>query len=180
MRIIAGQYKGRKLVTAKGEWLRPTSDRNREFIFSYLGALVQEATVLDLFAGTGGLGIEALSRGARSAVFVDHSIQAVELIRKNLVWVAQPTEVFRMEARSFLQKTATPVDLLFADPPYRFDSFDEIMRLILDRRLLTEQGLLIYESGARNPLPAVPGFYEKKQKGLGDTRVLFYGIRYED
>ncbi len=180
MRIIAGQYKGRKLITAKGEWLRPTSDRNREFIFSYLGPLVHDAQVLDLFAGTGGLGIEALSRGARSAAFVDHSIQAVELIRKNPVWVVQPTQVFRMEARIFLQKTATPVDLLFADPPYRFDAFDEIMRLIFDRRLLTEKGLLIYESGSRNPLPLVSGFYEKKQKRLGDTRVLFYGIRYED
>lgn len=80
MRVISGAFKGRRLHTPKGDWLRPTSDRTREFIFSYLGNYVPNSRVLDLFAGTGGLGIEALSRGAAQATFVDVSAQAVTII----------------------------------------------------------------------------------------------------
>jgi 16S rRNA (guanine966-N2)-methyltransferase len=175
MRIIAGLYKGRRLASAKGDWLRPTSDRNREFIFSWLGNLVENARVLDLFAGTGSVGIEALSRGADSAIFVDESLQAIEVIKKNLAMIDRTAPTIKQPVQAFLKGNVQPQDLVFADPPYRYAHFIEIMHLLAERSWLAENGLLIYEAGSRTPVPQIPALQVIKQKIMGDTAVTVYG-----
>ncbi len=122
MRVIAGVYGGRRLAAPPGDATRPTSDRVREALFGVLGTTVQGARVLDLFAGSGALGIEALSRGAASAVFVDSAPRAIAAIRANLAALGIDADVHRIEARAWLRAAsarADAYDLVFLDPPYR-------------------------------------------------------------
>jgi 16S rRNA (guanine(966)-N(2))-methyltransferase RsmD len=122
MRVVAGTYGGRRLTAPPGTETRPTSDRVREALFSILGASTHDARVLDLFAGSGALGIEALSRGARSAVFVDAAPKAIDAITANLATLAIEADVRRLPARAALRAAsarAEAYDLVFLDPPYR-------------------------------------------------------------
>ncbi len=179
MRVISGAFKGRRLHTPKGDWLRPTSDRTREFIFSYLGNYVPNSMVLDLFAGTGALGIEALSRGATQATFVDVSAQAVAIIHKNLELVQHHTEVYRREAMTFVRETRCTYDLIFADPPYRYSEGAGLLLAVRSQQILNAQGLCIFETSSRQPLPVVAGFRLLKEKLLGDTAIFFYEIAHD-
>ena len=122
MRVVAGAYGGRRLAAPDGSATRPTSDRVREALFSVLGTSVQDARVLDLFAGSGALGIEALSRGAASAVFVDRAPRAISAVRANLAALGIDADVRRIEARAWLRTAparSEAYDLVFLDPPYR-------------------------------------------------------------
>ena len=122
MRIVAGRFKGRRLVAPSGKATRPTSDRVRESLFGVIGASVEGARVLDLFAGSGALGLEALSRGAAAAVLVDRSPRAIAAIRANLETLGVDADVRLMEARAALRTAAArreAYDLVFVDPPYR-------------------------------------------------------------
>lgn len=122
MRIVAGQFGGRRLVAPPGDATRPTSDRVREALFSVLGTGVEGAHVLDLYAGSGALGLESLSRGAASAVFVDRAPRAIEAIRANVEALGVEADVRRMEARTALRTASArgeAYDLVFLDPPYR-------------------------------------------------------------
>ncbi len=122
MRVVAGRYGGRRLIAPAGSQTRPTSDRVREALFSVLGPAVQEARVLDLFAGSGALGIEALSRGAQSAVFVDRSRKAIQAVRANLDALGIDADVRPIAARTALRAASArreAYDLVFLDPPYR-------------------------------------------------------------
>ena len=123
MRIISGTSKGRRLVTPKNQGLRPTSDRVKESVFNILGEIVEEKVVLDLFAGTGNLGIEALSRGARRAIFVEKGRQAVRLIQRNLAQCGMdgrseiiPKDVNR--AIGILKQRGESFDVILMDLPY--------------------------------------------------------------
>ena len=122
MRVIAGHYGGRRLQAPPGEATRPTSYRVREALFSLLGERVEGARVLDLFAGTGALGIEALSRGAAEVTFVDSAPAAIRAVRANLEALDAIADVRRADARRFLggaSAAAREYDLVFLDPPYR-------------------------------------------------------------
>src|SRR5918999_4707697 len=122
MRVIAGRYGGRRLQAPPGAATRPTSDRVREALFSVLGGRVDGANVLDLFAGSGALGIEALSRGAAEATFVDSAPAAARAVRANLEALGLEAEVHRADARAFLRaarKGGRQYDLVLIDPPYR-------------------------------------------------------------
>src|ERR671914_498164 len=120
MRVIAGRYGGRRLQAPSGEATRPTSDRVREALFSVLGDRLEGARVLDLYAGTGALGIEALSRGAAEATFVDRSAEATRTITANLdkTHLTDSARVVRGDVVRFLRGPGDPVDLVFLDPPY--------------------------------------------------------------
>jgi 16S rRNA (guanine966-N2)-methyltransferase len=130
VRVIAGTAKGRKLISPKTLSLRPTSDRVREAIFDVLSHLqvIEDSTVADLFAGTGALGIEALSRGARSATFVENDADALSVIEDNLVRTgfSEDSEVVRADAISWA-KRGRHVDICFVDPPYAFDDWDVLL-----------------------------------------------------
>jgi 16S rRNA (guanine966-N2)-methyltransferase len=130
MRVVAGTARGRRLQAPAGRDVRPTSDRVREAVFNALGSLgaVEGATVLDLFAGSGALGIEALSRGAAAATFVDDDPRALAAVRANLAATGLEAlaSVVRSDALGFLDGEPGPFDVALCDPPYRFDRWDEL------------------------------------------------------
>ena len=155
MRVVAGLYGGRKLVAPAGSETRPTSDRVRESLFSVLGPSIQGARVLDLFAGSGALGIEALSRGAAVAVFVDRSHKATQALRANLTALGIEAEVRPIEARAALRAASArreAYDLVFLDPPYRRAA--ELGRELSEglSAVLASGARVVTESDRRTPL----------------------------
>lgn len=171
MRVIGGEFRGRKLQVPDVRSIRPTSDRAREAIFDILFSLggVDGLQVADLFAGTGALGIEAMSRGASSVTFVDRDLTSLEAIRKNLVAVDLPdaerqgqATVLRADVDSWLTTTASRFDLILCDPPYAYNGWTELIR-----RLPCD--LAVLESGA--PLVSPEGWDVLRSKRYGGTIV---------
>ena len=121
MRVITGTARGRRLVTREGEAVRPTTEKVKEAMFSMIQFRIEGRRALDLFAGSGQLGIEALSRGAREVVFVDSSADSAAVVRQNLetTRLAPAAKVYRTDFAAFLQRGGEPFDLAFLDPPYR-------------------------------------------------------------
>ena len=154
MRIVAGEYGGRRLAAPRGGRTRPTADRVREALFSMLGP-VADARVLDLFAGSGALGLEALSRGAAEATFVDSSAAAVRAVRANLEALGADAVVRRADARAFLRNARTAgrqYDLVFLDPPYqRAGALAEALAGDL-AAVLAPRARVVVESDRRSPL----------------------------
>ncbi|GGH33631.1 16S rRNA (guanine966-N2)-methyltransferase [Cribrihabitans marinus] len=177
MRIIAGDFRGRALASVgkgdAGGHLRPTSDRVRESLFSVLTHLdaVQGAAVLDLFAGTGALGLEALSRGAAHATFVDQGRVAQDLIRRNiaLTGCAERTELIRRDAARLPANPGTPCDLVFLDPPYGKGLGEKALLAAEAGGWLAAGALVVWEEHAAMPAP--PGFALQDTRRYGDTHV---------
>src|SRR5256885_6362390 len=148
MRIIAGAYKGRNLKSPPSMKVRPTSDRLRETLFNVISSHVPESRFLDLCAGSGGVGIEALSRGASYATFVDRSRRSCQLIEANLELCRIPEEqreIYCSEAYEFLRQTrAKPWDIVYFDPPYKQD-YIKTLEIIGSKTVLADDGLLIVE-----------------------------------
>jgi 16S rRNA (guanine966-N2)-methyltransferase len=172
MRVIAGAYKGRPLKAPPGRATRPTSDRVREALFSILGD-VGGLHVLDLYAGSGALGIEALSRGAAEAVFVESSRRAAEVIRANLRAVGDPPATIRTEdALAHLARDVGPYDLVFADPPYSSaPRLGERLSELLPR-VLHDTSLTVTESDKRAPLELALPLVDERV--YGDTRIAIH------
>jgi 16S rRNA (guanine966-N2)-methyltransferase len=173
VRVIAGELGGRRLVTPRGSSTRPTADRVREALFSMLGD-VSGTRVLDLYAGSGALAIEALSRGASEAVLVDSSRDAVEAIRTNFRELGIDGVVHRRDATKWLAGAAGggAFDLVFADPPY--DSAVRVGPLLAERLppLLTQDAVIVTESDKRAPLE-LP-FPLLRERTYGDTRIAIH------
>jgi 16S rRNA (guanine966-N2)-methyltransferase len=173
VRVVAGEFRGRRLRAPRGMRTRPTADRVREAVFSMLGD-VTGARVLDLYAGSGALGIEALSRGAASAVFVERDPRAVAAIRDNLRSLGLDEPVRRQDALRFLAGPEGPFDLVFCDPPY-----DSVARIAgpLSERLpasLAEGARMVTESDKRTPLE-LP-FALLAERTYGDTRIAIHAF----
>lgn len=172
MRVVAGEFKGRRLVAPRGARTRPTADRVREALFSILGD-VSGARVLDLFAGSGALGIEALSRGAASVEFVESDRRAVTAIQRNLAAVGVSATVRAQDALRFLGRSGGPYDLVFCDPPY--DSALALAQPLSERLpgLTSQSARIVTESDKRNPLVlSLPLLTERE---YGDTRIAVHG-----
>ena len=175
MRVVAGVYGGRKLVAPPGSETRPTSDRVREALFSVLGPCVADARVLDLFAGSGALGIEALSRGAASAVFVDSSRKAITAVRANLEALGIDADVRPIAARAALRAASArreAYDLVFLDPPYRLAA--ELGRELSEglTAVLAPGARVVTESDRRAPLQLdIPLTDERR---YGDTVIRIH------
>jgi len=176
VRVIAGTHGGRRLTAPQGSRTRPTSDRVREALFSILGARVQDSRVLDLFAGSGALGIEALSRGAESAVFVDDAPAAIKAIRANLATLDLRADVRRTDALRFLGAASTggaQYDLLFLDPPYRLaDALADRLSEALPA-VLAPGAVAVAESDRRAPLALELPLLDERR--YGDTLIHIYG-----
>ena len=178
MRVIAGTYGGRRLQTPPGTDTRPTADRVREALFSILGDRVPGARVLDLFAGSGALGIEALSRGAAEATFVDNAAPAIRAIGANLEALGADATVVRAEARRFLggaSRSARQYDLVFLDPPYRLAA---LLGGDLSAALAAVMGpgaAVVAESDRRAPLEI--GLPLEDERRYGDTLIRIHGPR---
>lgn len=167
MRIIGGSVRGRRLAEFKGENIRPTTDRVREALFSMLYSRMGPMTdfrVLDLFAGSGALGIEALSRGAATACFVDNADQAVRTIRSNLehCGLADRGQILKGDVMSSLHNPSIqgPFDLVFMDPPYGRDLAVRILEEIDSRDLLAPTGAVCLETGSKDIVPLRAGRLE--------------------
>jgi 16S rRNA (guanine966-N2)-methyltransferase len=178
MRVISGVYGGRRLQTPAGLDTRPTSDRVREALFSILGERVQDARVLDLFAGSGALAIEALSRGARSATLVDNAAPAIRAIAANLEALGADATVVRAEARRFLggaSRGGRSYDLVFLDPPYRLaGSIGHDLSAAL-KAVLAPGGTVVAESDRRAPLEVDLPIEDERR--YGDTLIRIHGSR---
>ena len=176
--MIAGSYRGRRLQAPAGLDTRPTSDRVREALFSILGARVEGARVLDLFAGSGALGIEALSRGAAEATFVDSAAPAIRAIGANLTAVGADGDVVRAEARRFLgaaSRRARQYDLLFLDPPYRLAASlgGELSEALA--AVMAPGAAVVAESDRRAPLDVDLPLEDERR--YGDTLIRIHGPR---
>lgn len=176
MRIVAG-YLGSRALLPPPSGVRPTSERVRESIFSRLGD-VSDCRVLDLFAGTGALGIEAISRGASRVVFVERARAAQRVLAKNIaeLELESVSQVMRSEVRAALKQMAArgqQFDLIFMDPPYDSQDFGDALALIGRGGLLERHGTLVVESAKRHPLPAVAGFELEliDERATGETRI---------
>ena len=149
MRIIGGKYRSRVLAEFAGENVRPTSDRAREALFNILSLKIYDARVLDLFAGSGALGIESLSRGAKEVQFNDFSKDSVAIVKKNLntlkIAVGGEVKVTQGDYLACLEQTKGSFDLIFIDPPYRMDYGEKALKKIAERGLLSENGVAVYE-----------------------------------
>ncbi len=178
MRIIAGEMRGRQLKAVEGMQTRPTSDKVKGAIFNVLGNKVLDARVLDLFAGTGNLAIEALSRGSREAVMVEKSLAAHQVIRENLerVGVTHKTKLLLMDAFKYLnnRQPHEVFDLIFLDPPYRQDLVLKIILSLKEYSFLTPMGVIIAETAKDEKLNDDIYPYEiRKTSEYGDTKVWY-------
>ncbi|MFC5649055.1 16S rRNA (guanine(966)-N(2))-methyltransferase RsmD [Paenibacillus solisilvae] len=185
MRVIAGTAKGRALKAVPGTNTRPTTDKVKEAIFSMIGPYFDGGRVLDLFAGTGGLGIEALSRGADRAVFVDLEGASIEVIKHNIqaAGLAASSEIYRNEATravKALEKRGIAFRIVFLDPPYRMKEMDNLMQELAQRKLLEPSAVIVVEHDAAHSYPEeLPGYDQIKRTQYGDTAVTIYRYRPE-
>lgn len=171
MRIISGKYKAKKLHTLKSSDTRPTSDKVRESVFSMLGDI--EGDVLDLFGGTGGLAIEALSRGANSAMIIDGAGDAIKIIKENTKNLDEPVEIFRNDYRRALKamsKRDKTFDLIFLDPPYNKKIIDQSLELISEYNILNDGGRIVAEA-SKNETFNHTGFEVERANESGSIKV---------
>ena len=181
IRIITGSLKGRKIPTLQGQGIRPTSLRAREALFSILGSIIPGSCVADFFAGSGAIGLEALSRGAQKAVFVEQHVMAGQTLQKTL-------SQFRLESQSqvIIQDVALaiqnpslvgwhPFDVVYIDPPYQFENSLHLLTQIEQANLLAKDGYVIYEHFSKRTPPTVIGDWELTRNAkYGDTGLSFY------
>ena len=177
MRIISGTSRGRRLATQRGQAIRPTSDRAKESIFNILGDDVPGKVVVDLFAGTGNLGIEALSRGAKKVVFVEKGRQALRLIQKNLstCGMQMSAEIFPGDvsrAIGILHQRGDSFDLILMDPPYRQGLIQATVRKLESQPIYHEDSILVIQHDRRESLPEIAYAWNLiRQRRMGDTLI---------
>jgi 16S rRNA (guanine966-N2)-methyltransferase len=183
MRVIAGKYRSRTLRSLKGQMLRPTSDRLRETLFNILGAAVEGSTFVDLYSGTGAVGIEALSRGARHAIVVEQHAPAVALIRRNLesLGIGVEGEILGMNvARAIerLEARRVHAQFIFLDPPYAADSeYESALESLGESPLVAPEGRVIVEHLSKRELPERVGELElARVVKQGDAALSFYRL----
>lgn len=179
MRIITGKARGLKLKTPKGMDVRPTADRVKESLFNILGNRVIDAEVLDLFAGTGNLGLEALSRGAKKTVFVDHSSTSLKLTRENalLARLAEQAEFYKFDALSALNRFAQvgrKFSIIFCDPPYNKGLVAKVLTGIAANGLIASGGVVIVEHSKHESIPeGIDSIKVIRMEKYGETILSF-------
>ncbi|TLP45682.1 16S rRNA (guanine(966)-N(2))-methyltransferase RsmD [Cohaesibacter sp. CAU 1516] len=183
MRIVGGRLKGKTLASPKSQSIRPTTDRVRETLFNILAHsydhAVTDARVLDLFAGTGALGCEALSRGAKAALFVEDGIEGRGLIRSNMetLGLNGVAKIFRRDATKLgAAGTIEPFNLVFMDPPYLKALGEQALQSAVDGGWLVPDALIVWEEDAKAELAIPQGFENLDQRNYGDTQLVF--LRY--
>lgn len=147
IRITGGEYRSRLLETPNTGLTKPTMDKVRAAVFSALGDLVNGASVLDLFAGSGSYGFEALSRGANRATFVDSSLEAIKVIKKNAESLkAQEVSIVNSDVLRFLEQNSQDFSIIFVDPPYKLQVYEDIVNIVILKQILKANGALVLES----------------------------------
>ncbi len=183
MRVISGIAKGRKIPLSKGDHLRPTSDKVKEALFNIISHRIEGASFLDLYAGTGSIGIEALSRGAREVVFVEKETKQIAQLRRQMGsypftgrWKA-----FRMTAVNYVRRKGRGAfDFIFIDPPYQSDEIGKILPSLMDGAMLTADGVVFIEHFHKMPLPKAKGsLLLSKAYKYGGTLLTLYAKKAE-
>ncbi|MGT2768679.1 16S rRNA (guanine(966)-N(2))-methyltransferase RsmD [Streptococcus ictaluri] len=176
MRIVSGEFGGRPLKTLEGKTTRPTSDKVRGAIFNMIGPYFDGGRVLDLFAGSGGLAIEAISRGMSEAVLVERDRKAQAIIQDNIAMTksSQQFRLIKMEAEQAIKSLDRPFDLIFLDPPYAKERIVETIEALSAKKLLSEEVMIVCETDKAVQLPeevADVGIWKEKQYGISKVTV---------
>ncbi len=177
MRIITGEYRGRKLETPFGNDVRPTTDKVKEAVFNLLMHDTWDAVVVDLFAGTGNLGLEALSRGARRCYFCDHSRESLKLVKTNInrCGAEEKSIVLAGDYSKCLDRIKEKVQIFLLDPPYQEGLYADCLQKIDALDLLDKSGIIVAEHGVRDEVPAQIGALLKvKERKYGRIKVSIY------
>lgn len=174
MRIISGKYKGRALIAPKSN-ARPTLDRAKETLFNILAPKIPDAVVLDLFAGSGQLALECLSRGCARAILCDSGRDAVAAIKSNFQKVNEPLELYECDYSACLTRLAAKADLVFVDPPYKSGLYSDVMKKLQQHEIVSPNGIVVCEHDAENSLPGeVNGFSAYDERKIGSVKFTFY------
>ena len=179
MRIISGEYRGRKLETPRGKDVRPTTDKVKEAMFSILMPYIPGARCLDLFAGTGGLGLEALSRGADFTVFCDNDRESIALVKENIkkCHAEDKSKVVFGDYMKALERSDEKYDIIIVDPPYDSGLYIKCLTSIEKLDLLDDEGIIIAEHEKNGGLPdSLCKLSKIKEKSYGKTVLALYGI----
>ncbi len=185
MRIIAGKHSSRKLITLPGNATRPTLDKVRGAVFSSLGGFFEGGVFLDLYAGSGACGLEALSRGMDRAVFVDQSAKAAGIIRKNIEALGEKENsrvlvMKDMNALSLMEEEGTRIDLVYLDPPYKAQKNEEVLKYLSDHDMMTKGARAVIESEKEDEYPQRIGrFTLYKNAVYGITKISYYRLSEE-
>ncbi len=180
MRVIAGKYKGRRLKTMSGGTTRPTTDKVKESVFNMIGPFFDGGNVLDLYAGSGSLAIESVSRGCDFAICVDRSFSAIKIIQENIEWTKDPLKfkLMKAEAKKALTVIAEQTlkfDYIFLDPPYADQEITTIFKLLTDKKLFSENCIIVCEVAKEVDLPDnMAGCHIWKKQVYGITKVVIY------
>lgn len=184
MRVVSGDFRGHKLKAVPGNGTRPTTDKVKESLFNMIGPYFEGGTSLDLYGGSGGLSIEAVSRGIQHAVLIDHHYSAIKTIKENIAAVKHPEQftVYKQEAAkalNLLQKNQQSFDLVFLDPPYAQQHIVDDMTEMAKMGLLKDHAVIVAETDQNAQLPEdIPGFEFIKQQDYGITVIKIY--HYEE
>ena len=176
MRVVAGKYRGKNLASPKDDRVRPTTTRIKETLFNVLQGYSQDAVALDLFAGSGALGIECISRGAKEVVFVDNNKDSIELVRKNLQGIDGNFKVVNSDFSGVLRNayvTGKKFDMIFVDPPYASGLGELALGLIFDLDLLADGGVVVFEHGAEKTYEVSDKRYKQRTKKMGTVVAEF-------
>jgi len=177
MRVISGTARGRRLKDLPGMDTRPTTDKVKESMFNVIQFDIPGSRVLDLYGGSGQLTVEALSRGAASAVVLDMNPAAVKIIRENVqaCGFGEQTKIMAMDARAFLAGCREKFDVIFLDPPYAGPLLEESLKTITAIDIVSENGIIVCESALDKELPELPEPYEKgREYRYGKIKVTLY------
>lgn len=178
MRVIAGIAGGRKLETPEDMLVRPTTDKVKEALFSSIQFEIEGRAVLDLFSGSGQLGIEALSRGASSAVFVDSSEKSISLIKRNVERCSFKANIVKQDSLAYISTTSSVFDIAFLDPPYSVGLLQKALLLVSER--MNKSGVIIAENPCNEELPEMVGDFKLvRQKKYGKLQLSFYRFKEE-
>lgn len=182
MRVISGKARGLKLDTPKNLDVRPTTDRVKESLFNIINPYIRESNILDLFAGTGSLGIECLSRGAKNCVFVDKSKDSIGIVKSNVkkARVENKSTILNIDFKDAVKRLSVQnqkFDVIFMDPPYYENMFIDCLKSIDELNLLKEDGLIVVEHDTKDLFDdSIGRLYKSREKKYGNTTITFYKL----
>ena len=176
MRVISGLAKGKRLEALEGDDVRPTTDRVKESVFNLIQTFIPDAVCLDMFAGSGALSFEAISRGAKRAVCIDKDKRSIDIIKKNAdsLKFNSSCEIVNMSCFDYIDRTKEKFDIIFLDPPYNKNFIEQVLWAILEKDILNEDGIIVLESDGTDFHGGMDGLVIYRQRQYGRTYITIY------